>query len=438
VGTTENSSILVEYESIHPSAEQIYIGDRLIGLVNTGTSAPVKDYATPKEFGAKGDGISDDTAAFKKMVASGKNIYIEKGIYKLRNFVVVPFNQKVKMENEVIGLEKYFIVVKDIMDPSDSVPQMVNELQMEGYGNKNALQSFTIDELNEVIYSSIHAGNNDILINKHSFTGESLGNIILPGMGHGSLLALETANDGSVRLWTDCKPSTTGFGQSICRFSFDKPNEMEYFHLTPKGYKDPAGTIDNENGFLIVRFKEKDSPKVLVNIYELEKIVSRNYKPITSFYLDKVQLGQSFQGMHSRDHTVYILTGDNTVDGEKWLVGYDYSGNVIFKKSVQAGKNTLPKDGSASTYEPEGVFVYKDPETGKKAVYVGIVTGTAFEPKTNPMGKTKRLYRYEVEEIVETVKSETSSSNEPSLLKIILLSVLILLLVSVYIIKLLL
>jgi hypothetical protein len=38
-------------------------------------------FVSVKDFGAKGDGSTDDTAAFKTALASGKNVYIPVGIY---------------------------------------------------------------------------------------------------------------------------------------------------------------------------------------------------------------------------------------------------------------------------------------------------------------------------------------------------------------------
>lgn len=41
------------------------------------------DVVTPQMYGAKGDGVTDDTQAFKTAVATGKNLYIPKGNYYL-------------------------------------------------------------------------------------------------------------------------------------------------------------------------------------------------------------------------------------------------------------------------------------------------------------------------------------------------------------------
>ena len=53
-----------------------------------------------KDFGAKGDGVSDDTSAFKKALAipGSKIVKIPSGTYKITSFLTVPSNTVVKGE----------------------------------------------------------------------------------------------------------------------------------------------------------------------------------------------------------------------------------------------------------------------------------------------------------------------------------------------------
>lgn len=48
--------------------------------------ATLNNYVTPQMYGAIGDGLADDTAAFEAMQQSGKNIYVPYGKYVLNNF----------------------------------------------------------------------------------------------------------------------------------------------------------------------------------------------------------------------------------------------------------------------------------------------------------------------------------------------------------------
>lgn len=49
----------------------------------------VKDYVTPQMFGAKGDGVADDTAAIQNAVNSGMNVHIPKGEYIVTAPIIV-------------------------------------------------------------------------------------------------------------------------------------------------------------------------------------------------------------------------------------------------------------------------------------------------------------------------------------------------------------
>lgn len=48
----------------------------------------IKDYVTPQMFGAVGDGITDDTQAFKDAIASGKKVLIPAGDYLLTETII--------------------------------------------------------------------------------------------------------------------------------------------------------------------------------------------------------------------------------------------------------------------------------------------------------------------------------------------------------------
>lgn len=52
------------------------------------------DWINIKEFGAKGDGVADDTAVFNLAIASKKNIYIPSGTYLVHGLILKP-NQKI-------------------------------------------------------------------------------------------------------------------------------------------------------------------------------------------------------------------------------------------------------------------------------------------------------------------------------------------------------
>ena len=49
----------------------------------------LKDYVTPLMFGAVGDGVTDDTQAFIKAIASGKSIKVTNGTYLITSTLTI-------------------------------------------------------------------------------------------------------------------------------------------------------------------------------------------------------------------------------------------------------------------------------------------------------------------------------------------------------------
>ena len=270
------------------------------------------------------------------------------------------------------------------------------DLNLQGMGSDRVLQNFAIDDSNGEIYTvqDESNSNNNLLVNKLTSEGKSLGHITLTNLGHGNGLGFERLPDNSIRLWTDYVPvDSHGYGTQIARFNFDNPSEVSSYDLCPKGYKVPFVTIDNDNRTLLMRAVNKKTKEELIFVFSLDEVLKGGKKPKLSFAIDSAQRIQSFQGLHVKDNVIYILTGDSSIYTPKLLYGYDQSGKVLFRKRVKAGSDFAADNGGY--YEPEGLYIYKNPETGEKRVYVGIVTGLPYNAQSNPRGRISQLYFYE-------------------------------------------
>ena len=85
--------------------------------------ATVNDYATPEMYGAVGDGTTDDTAAIKAMLASGKRVYVfSKANYKISepidfsgNQLEIYFDNTVFTASHIGALLEYVVAFKSQM-----------------------------------------------------------------------------------------------------------------------------------------------------------------------------------------------------------------------------------------------------------------------------------------------------------------------------------
>lgn len=85
-------------EDIEDNGRIHFIGDLVAELI-------IKDEVNVKQFGAKGDNISDDTTAINQAIASGKTVYIPNGTYNVSEVISLPNNTTIigeSKENTII------------------------------------------------------------------------------------------------------------------------------------------------------------------------------------------------------------------------------------------------------------------------------------------------------------------------------------------------
>jgi hypothetical protein len=71
-------------------------------FINDNSSAIV----SVKDFGAKGDGVTDDTAAFTAAFASSKSIYVPTGNYKITSSVTIPYQGNMFGDGSMLSVLK--------------------------------------------------------------------------------------------------------------------------------------------------------------------------------------------------------------------------------------------------------------------------------------------------------------------------------------------
>lgn len=111
--------------TLKPSEFELKYGTSEVGSVSVGNENQCKqlaqdvgflqNYVTPQMFGAKGDGVTDDTNAIQKAVNSHNVVIIPKGKYVISKSIVIPSNRTIiGNECEIINTDEYpFMINKN-------------------------------------------------------------------------------------------------------------------------------------------------------------------------------------------------------------------------------------------------------------------------------------------------------------------------------------
>jgi polygalacturonase len=67
--------------------------------VDTNVEFKLQEIVSVKDFGAVGDGTTDDTTAFVNALAASTSIYVPVGTYKLTSNITIPANTKLYGES---------------------------------------------------------------------------------------------------------------------------------------------------------------------------------------------------------------------------------------------------------------------------------------------------------------------------------------------------
>lgn len=251
--------------------------------------------------------------------------------------------------------------------------------------DKTVLQCFVIDELTGDIYATqVASGNQDksesFTITRMNQNGVMLDSMTLIHGGHGTTIGLEREN-GKVYIWSnynvvDSNGNTVG--NDLVRFPYTagatlnggsggikRYNKFNDYYTIP--------VIDRENGFIAFRIRLEDDNS-LVELRKLNdvkngvnKVLGKVIIPSDLFYL---------QGFTIDGYDLYWYTGDtNNKTYPCEITQFNFKDGSL-KKRISCdfgyGPDGKYEDGFR---EPESIFLYKDPKTGKKSLFAGVATG---------------------------------------------------------------
>lgn len=394
----------------------------------TGVTAEDKsrDLVTTRDYGAKGDGVTNDTQAFIDLEAiyQGRNIdllgktYLVDKAPSKNQYVNGQFkiNNQTSKSNGSRNDESGFTPIS-IKQGEQSAALRYDLLRSSGNGSGNVIQSIAVDTVNRYIYTlTTHAYGG--FVDRFSLDGTVRQNSqgrtdFLYGISGHQGLAVEYLDNKDTLLWTsapyeipDCVNYATAF-----RFKFKSngyPSEYECWKLADEGYvgngsSTPAISLDQK--YLFVRLFRDDICKIRVwdmdfikqkrltpdstTVETVTNEVSNTYTRTQKLYdisedyclefdIDWLNLPGFVQHTAHQDMVcdgkyLYILCGEQYTDQNTFILKYDLLGNLVEQVTVNdfGREDTIAIDidypilGKAFR-EPEGMALLPTKEGGAK------------------------------------------------------------------------
>ncbi|MEC1584346.1 phage tail protein [Bacillus spizizenii] len=249
--------------------------------------------------------------------------------------------------------------------------------------HSTVMQSFNIDRVNNQIYATQvwnGEGKNpnmeSFVITRMDLSGKMLDYMVCLEGGHGTNIGLEwAATEGKMYIWSHYYTSDVTRTHTIARFPYQPGASIRYNDASIQRTKNLGGeeytvvSLDIEHNLLFFRRDNK------VIAQDLESARNDVLKTVDEMTID-LPSGTIFQGAYMDYPYVYWYTGDaNQATDPNMLRVYDIRGNTtIYEKRIIFAKNTAIS-WENDFREPEGVYVYVDPNTKTRTVMTGYATG---------------------------------------------------------------
>lgn len=254
----------------------------------------------------------------------------------------------------------------------------------------SVMQSFWVDNKSGLIYMT-NAYRENYKLTKMKANGQILSQMEIDGGGHGTHLAY-LHDDVNDKLWLYSHIKRPDGFNALVRFTY-RPNEIitygdydmeEVFTGHPeRPYITPI--INEHEGLMLYRIEYPKSEwdvrgaRNYVEVRTLEDIENKVdrvlYKMDIPLRLTSSE--QPMQGVTFDDGKLYWYTGDSNPVNPNFVTVFDLeTKEQLYQKQADVGG--LGKNGPEANFaEAEGMQMYYDRETGKKALLIGVTTGGA-------------------------------------------------------------
>lgn len=254
----------------------------------------------------------------------------------------------------------------------------------------SVMQSFWVDNKSGLIYMTNAYGSN-YKLTKMKSNGQILSQMEIDGGGHGTHLAY-LHDDVNDKLWLYTHIKRPDGFNALVRFTYraneiigygDYDMEEVYTGHPERPYITPV--INEHEGLILYRIEypsaewETRGARNYVEIRRLEDIENNVDNVIYRMDIPmRLTSGtQPMQGVTFDDGKLYWYTGDSNPDIPNFVTVFDLeTKEQLYQKQADIGG--LGKNGPEANFaEAEGMQMYYDRETGKKALLIGVTTGGA-------------------------------------------------------------
>lgn len=286
-----------------------------------------------------------------------------------------------KIESDVNKHYKEYRETEYRFEPKEQEPEFITDLSP--YTNA-VMQSFWIDPKTKVIYMTQARPGNHYMLTRLKPNGQFIDRLFVKNGGHGTHNAYRYING---QLWIYSAMLDDKGNNKFARFKY-KSGEITY----GSGTEDVMPNVFNthytsaiynpiENSMIFRReYKASErQEKNALNFVEvrsaddidkgIDKVLYQMDIP-----MEYTSETQPMQGVTYDAGVLYWYTGDSIPANPNYLQGFDIkTKKLLFKRRMDIGG--IDKDFVGNFQEAEGMSMYYDEETGRKALLLGVTIG---------------------------------------------------------------
>ncbi|MGW7931883.1 phage baseplate protein [Staphylococcus xylosus] len=287
-----------------------------------------------------------------------------------------------EMSDEITQHHEEFLQAEYRFDPRNQEMQFITDLSPR---TNAVMQSFWIDYRTHIIYMTQARPGGHYMLSRLKPNGQFIDRLLVKNGGHGTHNAYRYING---ELWIYSSVLSANKKVKFVRFKY-KTGEIKYEDeqmrdVMPHVFNNRYTTAIYNSKEQLMIFRREYTQQEFKDKKSLNFIEIRNIKDVDN-NVDKVlyrfdipaeytSATQPMQGVTYDEGILYWYTGDSNPKIPNYLHAFDVkSGKHLWKRKVTIGG--IDGNYVGNFQEAEGMAMYYDEETGKKALLLGVTTG---------------------------------------------------------------